>query len=199
MTWTATGPLGTARHMHKDALLADGRVLVVGGGGAIAFMPNAEIFDPAADGGAGAWTATDPLTTGRKYHTATRLLDGRVLVVGGMKNGSTTGYLNSAQIFDPAANGGLGGWTRNTPPMVRARQDHTATLLPDGRVLVAGGFNMTDFTMKYAEIFDPAANGGSGGLVRHRPHGNWPLHPYGHLAGRRPRSGGGTRRLPHQH
>jgi hypothetical protein len=161
-TWTATGPLGTARHLHKDALLADGRVLVVGGSGAIAFMPNADIFDPAAEGGVGAWTATAPLTTGRSYHTATGLLDGRVLVVGGIKNGSTTGYLNSAQIFDPAANSGLGGWT-DTASMVKARKDHTATLLPDGRVLVAGGFNMTDFTMKYAEIFDPAANSGHGG------------------------------------
>jgi phosphatidylserine/phosphatidylglycerophosphate/cardiolipin synthase-like enzyme len=147
--------------LHKDALLADGRVLVVGGSGLTAFMPNADIFDPAANGGLGAWSATAPLTTGRSNHTATRLLDGRVLVVGGIKNGSSTGYLNSAQIFDPAANGGLGGWT-DTGSMGKARKDHTATLLPDGRVLVAGGFNMTDFTMRYAEIFDPAAGGGVG-------------------------------------
>jgi hypothetical protein len=175
-TWAATGSLGTARHLHKAALLADGRVLVVGGSGAINFTPSAEIFDPAANGGEGAWSATGPLTNGRINHTATRLADGRVLVAGGFR--SSPGQLTSAEIFDPTADGGVGAWSA-TGSLSTARENHTATLLPDGRVLVAGGFNSTSFTLSSAEIFDPAANGGEGAWS---PTGSMGTSRYSHTA-----------------
>jgi len=80
----------------------------------------------------------------RAGHTATKLLDGRVLIVGGLSNGAT----RSAELFDPAARrfsatGSLGV----------ARAAHTATLLPDGRVLIAGGFNGS--WLSSTEIYDP--------------------------------------------
>ncbi len=59
----------------------------------------------------------------------------------------------NADIFDPAADGGVGAWT-DTGSMVKARKDHTATLLPDGRVLTAGG-PVGGTAMTSAELFTP--------------------------------------------
>lgn len=81
--------------------------------------------------GADTFTNTGPLNNARSAHTATRLLDGKVLVAGGFFNGSS---LASAELYDPAT----GVWTA-TGNLPAARNSHTATLLPDGRVLVAGG------------------------------------------------------------
>src|SRR5207247_2277436 len=79
------------------------------------------------------WTPTGSMGAPRANHTATRLADGRVLVVGGS---TSSAILASAEIYDPAS----GTWTA-TNRMSRGRVGHTATGLADGRVLVAGGFN----------------------------------------------------------
>jgi N-acetylneuraminic acid mutarotase len=85
------------------------------------------------------------LTQERRDHTATLLLDGKVLVTGGFGapvNGIGTAT-NSAELFDPAT----GRWTP-TSPMSARRAFHTATLLHNGRVLVVDA--------QGAELFDPA-------------------------------------------
>ncbi|HEU4713368.1 MAG TPA: MBG domain-containing protein [Pyrinomonadaceae bacterium] len=87
------------------------------------------------------------LTTERRAHTATRLQDGRVLVVGGE---NPTGALNGTEIFDPAS-----GTFSVTGNMNDARADHAATLLADGRVLITGGRNGAG-SLSTTEIFDPA-------------------------------------------
>jgi hypothetical protein len=83
-------------------------------------------------------------------HTATLLPDGRVLVVGGMAGSEFGGAgLLTAEIWDPETE-----QFTVTGSMTEPRAGHTATLLPDGRVLVAGGY----FTPT-AELWDPLTGG----------------------------------------
>ena len=87
------------------------------------------------------------MTDDRKWHTATLLQNGKVLVVGG----EDTIYTHpTAELYDPVT----GKWTK-TGSMNYKRSSHTATLLPDGRVLVAGG-QTADDTRASAELYDPA-------------------------------------------
>jgi len=73
-----------------------------------------------------------PLTVPRIEHTATTLLDGRVLIIGGRNSLGT--ILSAAEIFDPATQNSTAIASLATP-----RVGHTATVLKDGRVLIAGG------------------------------------------------------------
>ena len=92
------------------------------------------------------------MTEARTQHTATLLLDGKVLVAGGRMRPDMDGSTTSAELYDP----GTGTWTQ-TGRMHSARDGHTATLLPDGRVLVAGGRNGSLFedALATAELYDP--------------------------------------------
>ena len=90
----------------------------------------------------------------RSYHTATLLLDGRVVIAGG-DVGEQTGpvSLASAEVYDPTA-----GTFSPTGSMSTSRGGHTATLLPEGRVLVAGGVTVGPDRMESlasAEVYDP--------------------------------------------
>jgi hypothetical protein len=148
------------RRRHTATALLDGRVLLAGGlptrGSEVDATNGAEIFDPALF----TFRATASMAHPRTDHTATRLLDGRVLVVGGRD--STCSILcpsrvwASAEIFDPRT----GAFT-DTGSMALARHNHTATLLPDGRVLIAGGTTpdlpYTDIADS-VEIYDPATS-----------------------------------------
>ena len=148
--FTATGSMGSARQRHTATLLPDGKVLITGGG-----VSTAEIFDPAGNAGVGSFTATGSMGSARFAHTATLLPNGKVLITGG-HNGTNT--LSSAEIFDPAGNGGVGSFT-TTGSMGSARYIHTATLLPNGKVLITGGHNGVT-VVPSAEIFDPAGGVG---------------------------------------
>ncbi len=132
--------------------LANGRVLITGGDleyGDIT-ADEAAIYDPRK----GTVQDTGPLLISRESHTATLLPGGRVLIAGGY---NAEGYdfgitgLTEAEEYNPSTgiftNAGNGSWLRS---------GHTATLLPDGRVLLAGG--TTDPT---GEIYSPPARAGS--------------------------------------
>lgn len=82
----------------------------------------------------------------RSGHTATLLLDGRVLIAGGNSDAA-----HSAELFDPAP----GNFTPSSGAMTQVRSGHCATLLPDGRVLIVGGGNSKGNLFKTAELFDP--------------------------------------------
>jgi hypothetical protein len=151
--WTSTKTLFTGRHEHTATLLSDGRVLVVGGlrerSPGSPGLASAEIFDPISR----KWSSTGSLNEGRCFHRATLLENGQVLVTGGRDRKMGTG-LASVEIYDPVS----GTWDF-APPMSVPRFSHSATLLPDGRVLVAGGrfsSNNPDVHAS-AELYDPQA------------------------------------------
>lgn len=161
-SWTPTGELNEARRGHTAAALADGRVLVAGGRGTIGDpLASAEVYDPSS----GTWTVAAPMSVGRIGHAMTTLADGRVLVVGGTALGETgaSGGQSiapsaSAEIYDPATD----SWSE-TSPMSVPRFEHSASLLPDGKVLIAGGQGPADggrFTaLSTSELYDPAVGG----------------------------------------
>lgn len=133
ITWTMTAPMLDGRVGHTATLLPTGQVLVAGGYGPTGPLASAELYDPATD----TWTPTAPMTTARAAHTATLLSNGRVLVAGGSDARlGTTSYraTATAEQYDPQTN----TWAP-AATMTSARTMHTATLLPDGQVLVVGG------------------------------------------------------------
>ena len=97
----------------------------------------------------GTWQATGSLATARYLYTATLLPNGQVLVAGGGANCFFCDVLASAELYDPVS----GMWTV-TGSLATARREHTATLLPNGKVLVAGGYNGD--LLSSAELYDPA-------------------------------------------
>ncbi|WP_438007435.1 kelch repeat-containing protein [Sorangium sp. So ce321] len=149
-----TGAMSVARANHTATRLLDGRVLVAGGRDDTRYgvdaHSSAEIYDPRAR----QWTPAASMGSARSGHTATLLTDGRVLVLGGNRRMSEDSVLAAAEIYDPALN----AWTA-VAPMGLPRGGHTATLLADGRVLVAGGFSVLGRWQELAicEIYDPAA------------------------------------------
>ncbi len=150
-TFTSTGSLDRGRAAHTATLLSDGRVLVVGGSEGMDYVTPAEAWDPVT----GSFSPAGSLAEGRWAHTATLLADGRVLVAGGSDNdmGFVTG-LASAEIWDPTTES-----FSPAGPLLQARGWHTATPLPDGRVLVIGGVvveNEAVRSLASAEVWDPA-------------------------------------------
>lgn len=151
--WTAVTPgMTAARTGAAAAALKDGRVLIAGGadvnGSGSTVLASAELFDPAGN----VFTRTGSLHDARQDLTATRLLDGKVLVAGGATEDAS---LASAEVFDPAR----GSWTP-TGAMHDSRRLHAATLLRDGKVLVAAGESLqrgARATLTSAEVFDPGS------------------------------------------
>jgi uncharacterized protein (TIGR03437 family) len=133
--WSRTGNLNTRRAAHMAVLLPGDKVLVMGG--INDFSPDdeyiltntAELYDPVT----GVWNPTGNLHTARDFHVAASLLDGRVLVVGGIP-----------ELYDPVA----GRWEQVAPHNQVHAPYRIATLLPDGKVLATGYGNS-------AELFDP--------------------------------------------
>jgi N-acetylneuraminic acid mutarotase/CII-binding regulator of phage lambda lysogenization HflD len=148
-TWTAAGALTTARYRHTATLLPSGKVLVAGGiNNSLSAIASAELYDPAKN----TWSAAGALATARNYHTATLLPSGKVLVAGGSSDSSGPTSLASAELYNPATNTWAVAGTLAT-----ARQIHTATLLPSGKVLVAGGYSNGSYPAS-AELYNPATN-----------------------------------------
>jgi N-acetylneuraminic acid mutarotase len=130
-TFRATLSLNTARHQHSATLLLDGRVLVIAGYNPHdGWLSSAEIYDPAT----GQWSITQPVFAHGVAHTATLLEDGRVLVMGGASQSGSAGPDDRVEIFDPKTN----HWQK-AALHENTEASHTATLLRDGRVLIAGG------------------------------------------------------------
>jgi Galactose oxidase, central domain len=153
---TATGSMTTARWFHTATLLSSGKVLIAGGQDASRnFLASAELYDPVT----GTFTATGSMTAARSGHTATFLFSGKVLIAGGEVGDSGMGGRPSAELYDPT----FGTFT-TVGAATAARPEHTATLLPNGKVLIAGGVGWyggdevgTLFSFASAQLFDPSS------------------------------------------
>ncbi|HPM81905.1 MAG TPA: kelch repeat-containing protein, partial [Candidatus Anammoximicrobium sp.] len=150
-TWSlTTTPMITARRGgFLLTTLASGQVLVAGGGTDWTSITtaNAELFDPAT----ATWSATTPLPAALNSYSATRLADGRVLIAGGNDHPAHFGpgtYVDTGYLFDPATQ----LWLPTANELSEVRANHRAAPLPDGSVLIAGGWNGTT-TVPSAEIF----------------------------------------------
>jgi hypothetical protein len=150
-TWENTGNLNTARVNHIAMLLNNGEVLAAGGNDNAGPLASAELYSPAT----GKWTVTGSMATVRSLQTATLLPNGQVLVAGGVIGVSDTGvasYTGAVELYNPAT----GQWTI-TGSMTTPRAAHAATLLTNGQVLVAGGFNASSTALASAELYDPSS------------------------------------------
>src|SRR5262245_56632957 len=159
-SWSLTGSLFRARHGPTAPLVANGKVLV-GGGYDDAGPPlnSEELYDPAT----GTWRSAGRLNSIRFGHTATLLHNGKVLIAGGVNRffPPPVSGINSAELHDPAT----GTWS-STGNLTTSRYGHTATLLPNGKVLVTGGSNGANDSngpndLDSAELYDPATGGWS--------------------------------------
>ena len=120
------------------AVVCIGGMTACSSGGAT--HPDGGLPEGGQDGGASNFHATGSMATVRAYHTATLLLNGKVLIAGGWGGGG------SAELYDPQT-----GIFRVTGSMTSPRGGHTATLLQTVKVLVAGG----DYGLASAELYDP--------------------------------------------
>ena len=152
-TFSSAGNMTTARSQHTASLLntgtTSGDVLLAGGFTATSFTATAELFDPTNN----TFTATTGnMTTPRYAHTATVLQNGQVLIAGGRSDSTGAGFLSSAELYNPS--------TRTftaTGSMTTARFSHTATLLSNGKVLIAGGKSDGATYLDTAELHDPTS------------------------------------------
>jgi hypothetical protein len=161
-TFTVTGTMHLPRAQHTATLLSNGKVLLVG---SISDTASAELFDPAS----GSFGHTGALIQPRTHHTATLLPNGKVLVLGGTQTMMPGGggaapapvSLDSAELYDPA-----NGSFTTAGKLLIARDSHSATLLANGTVLVAGGYihgfdgdaDPEWHTIFTAELFDPTTS-----------------------------------------
>ena len=133
--WQQASSLDLQRRSHTATVLLSGKVLVTGGFRHSETLSASEIFDPQT----GEWSVAGDLMTSREKHTATLLTSGEVLVVGGfVRRQETDGparTANTAEVYDPVTQ----TWSKSEGNTLLMRQNHTATLLPSGQVLIVGG------------------------------------------------------------
>src|ERR1035441_1046068 len=162
-----TGNLQDQRYFHTATLLPNGKVLVAGGAHpdvyCLAGIASAELYDPAV----GSFALTGSMTIGRYAQTSTLLPTGKVLVAGGFSSDSNSDCfeldgapaLITTDLYDPSNNS-----FAPTGNMAEERAGHTATLLTNGKVLIAGGDNLGGNALPFfivdgsvtAEVYDPA-------------------------------------------
>jgi len=131
--WLPLPTMTQPRLFHTATHLADGRVLIIGGlepGNDM--LTAAEVFDPTTR----TFAPTAPMTSKRSFHGSALLPDGRVIVVGGaVALGTARQPLGTTELYDPTRD----AWTPG-PDLDTPRQSFATIPLPDGRVMVAGGW-----------------------------------------------------------
>ena len=148
----------TPRELHTATQLADGRVLVTGGVWGEDTLNTCEMYDPQSR----TWTSIEPMKLPRTRHVAILLPDGRVLVIGGsvgkaieqVERQATVNVYSSCEIYDPAT----GRWTLTDSMHWPRSSFMDAVLLPNHKVLVAGGYGAPNYESNYSwELYDIAS------------------------------------------
>jgi uncharacterized protein (TIGR03437 family) len=168
-TWSNTGAMNSPRDAHTMTLLPNGKVLVATGSDRLVAAPqtftpirSCELYDPQT----GTWSLTGELALPRSTPVAALLPNGKVLLAGGTNNNTGLNPTNTAELYDPAT----GQWSA-TGSMAVPRDGTTATVLSNGKVLVAGGYTNSDALLtRSTELYDPAngtwSSGGEMNRVR---------------------------------
>jgi hypothetical protein len=154
-SWRSAPRLLVGRAQGGSAvLLAGGIVLLAGGdGGSDKMLASAELYSPT-----GGDRATGSMSTTRAEFASALFSDDRLLAVGGFDVPGTGKLLSSAEIYDPVS----AAWS-GAGEMASARFEFTATVLPDGRVLISGGSAVpatdnvpgADTVSSSAEVYSP--------------------------------------------
>lgn len=150
--WSESAQFTESMDGRTMVVTSEGIVMAVGGRDDGRLQRRVDIFDPASN----VWTRVADMYTGREMPEVIGLMDGRVLVTGGLEDRTNIGMTSRpphSEIYDPAED----RWAA-TGSMLYFREDHTLTLLPDGRVLAAGGYDGDGSEYEpYAttEIYDP--------------------------------------------
>ncbi|WP_203914052.1 PKD domain-containing protein [Rhizocola hellebori] len=140
--WTFTGSAATRRESATAIRLQDGRVMVIGGYTCCDFFtPATDLYNPAT----GTWSQAGNRPHGGGGMALVVLPNGQVLTAGGSNPSAGAGTSADSALFNPAT----GQWTA-TGPLHHARSGADAVLLPNGKVLLAGGGPLQ------SEIYDPA-------------------------------------------
>lgn len=159
-------PMQWYRSLHTATPFGNGRyVLVAGGGSGTLLAPTSVLTTDIFDNYTRTFMAGPNMALRRSLHTATRLNDGRILVTGGIDPAAPNNW-NDGEIYDPTTN----TFTAVSNFMSSPRAGHTATLLANGNVLIAGGNtlfstagacpNLTVFQSAVAttDIYNPSTN-----------------------------------------
>ena len=182
--------------------LDDGRVLVAGGAGSAgpAGGRTGYLYDPLTN----TWSASGGVVTGRVQAPLIKLLDGRVLFVGGISVSDNPNVLSSAEIYNPASN----SWTE-AAGLAQPRYGHSLAMLADGQVIVLGGARAYDYTGSnpwtqasfirlirelqpgYRPLDAGRRAAAARGLRCNRPPAGWQVVADGRRGGRRPGEGVG--------
>ena len=166
-SWASGPNIGGRRLVPALSRLSNGQMLISGGievtllfGIPIALTSTnkAQRYNPTAN----SWSNVPNMPSGRAYHhdNQVTLADGRLLLAGGvfvpdLLNVANAASIDGADIYDPVAN----SWQATT--MSRARTGHTATLLPNGKVVVCGGAEglvSAAVGLDAVALFDPTSN-----------------------------------------
>jgi len=140
-TWTQVGDMSTGRTEHTATLLPDGTVMVCGG---ISDTLPSDLYNPATQ----TFSTVGGVLHPRQRHVSLRLtnpawgsLVGKVLAIGGASTGNSVfgglqQALDTVELYNPST-----GQFSLFGTMTEARQNHTATMLNDGRILITGGIS----------------------------------------------------------
>lgn len=152
-SWEPGASLQQARSLHTATLLPDGRAVITGGRNGIEAVSSVEEYDFTAD----VWTQTDSLSTARFRHTATLLMNGDLLVIGGTEGSNSNEQqwpgIATCEVYKSASR----QW-ETVASMNTGRFGHTATLLPNGNILVIGGYNTYNDYLSSVELYNPSLN-----------------------------------------